>query len=63
LPVQAVREAIAYCQSDPPELREDYAQQQASMAAMGLDEPNYDGKPKPLTAEQRGKLRAHEALP
>jgi uncharacterized protein (DUF433 family) len=46
LPVEAVREAIAYCESDPPDLQEDYARQEASMEAMGLNDPNYDGKPK-----------------
>ena len=25
LPVEAVKEAIAYCQTDPPEIREDFA--------------------------------------
>ncbi|MDP6353494.1 MAG: DUF433 domain-containing protein [Planctomycetota bacterium] len=29
LPVEAVRECIAYCESDPPELQEDYAREEA----------------------------------
>jgi uncharacterized protein (DUF433 family) len=41
LPVEAVREAIAYCESDPPELREDYAREQALMDAAGMNDPDY----------------------
>jgi uncharacterized protein (DUF433 family) len=33
LPVDAVREAIAYCESNPPELREDWEREQALEAA------------------------------
>jgi uncharacterized protein (DUF433 family) len=36
LPIEAVKEAITYCQSDPPEIREDFEREQASMKAMGL---------------------------
>jgi len=36
LPVAAVQEAVAYCRSNPPELEEDYRQEEASMAARGL---------------------------
>jgi uncharacterized protein (DUF433 family) len=57
LPVAAVREAIAYCQSNPAELREDSAREEAVMAAMGTAGAGYDGKPKLLTAAQRAALR------
>lgn len=33
LPVEAVREAIAYCESDPPELQEDLEKEQALIQA------------------------------
>jgi uncharacterized protein (DUF433 family) len=33
LPLEAVREAIAYCQSNPPEIAEDLARDQARAAA------------------------------
>jgi hypothetical protein len=32
LPVEAVREAIAYCESNPPELREDWEKEEALVA-------------------------------
>jgi hypothetical protein len=53
---EAVREAIVYCESQPPELLEDYARQSASIEAMGLNEPDYDGYPKPLSADDRARL-------
>jgi uncharacterized protein (DUF433 family) len=34
LPIEAVREAIAYCQSSPPELSEDWERQESLEAAM-----------------------------
>jgi hypothetical protein len=36
VPVEAVQEAIAYCQSDPPEIRQDIEAQDAFLAAKGL---------------------------
>jgi hypothetical protein len=54
--IEAVREAIVYCESQPPELLEDYARQSGSMKAMGLNEPDYDGNPKPLSADDRARL-------
>lgn len=57
LPLAAVQEAIAYCESNPPELAEDYAQEQALMQATGMNEPCYDGRPKLLTAQEMGRLR------
>jgi uncharacterized protein (DUF433 family) len=41
LPIEAVQEAIAYCESDPPEIREDFAREEALMAALGLNEENH----------------------
>ena len=35
LPLEAVREAIAYCEADPPEIREDHARERASMREIG----------------------------
>ena len=31
LPIEAVREAIAYCESDPPEIREDFEREEANV--------------------------------
>jgi uncharacterized protein (DUF433 family) len=47
LPVEAVREAIAYCESNPPELREDMAREEAVMDATGMNDPNYKLRPSP----------------
>jgi uncharacterized protein (DUF433 family) len=47
LPVAAVREAIAYCESNPPELVEDYAREEALMEAAGMNQPGYKYSPSP----------------
>lgn len=47
LPVEAVREAIAYCQSNPPELAEDIAAEEALTEAAGMNEPGYRYHPIP----------------
>lgn len=59
LPVEAVKEAIAYCESNPPELLEDYRREEALMEASGMNDPNYKyhGKPKLLTAQEMARLR------
>jgi uncharacterized protein (DUF433 family) len=57
LPLEAVLEAIAYCESKPPELAEDYAREEAKMEATGMNDPNYDGRPKLLSAQERARLR------
>ena len=41
IPVEAVREAIAYCQSDPPEVRQDFADQEAWLKAHPVDERGF----------------------
>jgi uncharacterized protein (DUF433 family) len=40
IPVEAVQEAIAYCESNPPELAGDYAREDALMEATGMNQPN-----------------------
>jgi uncharacterized protein (DUF433 family) len=58
LPVEAVSEAIAYCQSDPAEIREDFEREERTMEATGMNEPDYkDGrKYRVLSADERAKL-------
>jgi uncharacterized protein (DUF433 family) len=58
VPLQAVREAIAYCQSDPPELHEDHRKDDLRAEARGMNDPayKYAGKPRPLTTEERVRL-------
>jgi len=56
LPLDAVLEAIAYCQSNPPELASDYAAEEALMEATGMKDPNYDGRPRVLTPQEMARL-------
>jgi uncharacterized protein (DUF433 family) len=59
LPLEAVLEAIAYCESNPPELAQDYAREQAVMEATGMNDPNYKYHPQPkvLTPQEMARLR------
>jgi uncharacterized protein (DUF433 family) len=41
LPIEAVQEAIAYCQSDPPEIKKDFEREERLMEATGMNEPDY----------------------
>jgi uncharacterized protein (DUF433 family) len=36
VPVEAVREAIAYCQSNPPEIEEDHRREREHLQALGV---------------------------
>ena len=56
LPLEVVREAIAYCESKPPEIDEDHRREEARMRATGMDDPNYNGRPRLLSAEEIGRL-------
>jgi len=47
VPVEAVKEAIAYCESNPPELAQDQAREEAIMEASGMNDPNYKWHPQP----------------
>jgi hypothetical protein len=58
VPLGAVQEATAYCQSDPPEIQEDYRRQELRREAIGMNDPAIwrIGKPRPLTTEDRVRL-------
>src|SRR6266436_5712850 len=58
LPLEAVQEAIAYCESNPAELASDYAAEEALMEATGMNDPNYDGRPKVLTPQEMARLNS-----
>lgn len=60
LPLEAVQEAVAYCESNPPELARDYAREEAWMEAIGANDPNYKYNPRPrlLTAEELARLKS-----
>ena len=36
IPIEAVHEAIAYCEADPPEIREDFAREAALVNAFAI---------------------------
>lgn len=58
LPVEAVEEAIRYCESNPPELQEDYQREEALLAATGMNSPHYRDHciPERLSPQQRQHL-------
>ena len=58
LPVEAVKEAIAYCESKPPEIEEDFRREEALMEATGMNDPNYKyhGKPKVLSPQEIARI-------
>jgi uncharacterized protein (DUF433 family) len=59
LPVDAVKEAIAYCQSDPPEIREDWESEEALAEATGMNDPNHKYHPSPKRLSPQEKARLH----
>src|SRR5947209_5616637 len=58
LPLEAVLEAIAYCQSDPPEIRSDWEAEEALAEAIGMNDPNYktNARPRLLSAQEQARL-------
>jgi uncharacterized protein (DUF433 family) len=58
VPLEAVQEAIAYCQSNPPELREDYRKDELLANAIGMNDPGVrqSGRPRTLSTEERVRL-------
>lgn len=67
LPVEAVLEAIAYCQSNPPEIAADFAAEEALMEAAGMNDPNYKYHPQPrlLSPQEIHRIlrQHHETVP
>src|SRR5262245_23872859 len=58
LPIEAVREAIAYCESNPPEIAGDLARDEALMKAVGITDPDYKKNPSPrlLSSQEMARL-------
>ncbi len=58
VPLQAVQEAIAYCRSDPMELREDHRKDDLRAEAIGMNDPaiQLTGRPRPLSTAERVRL-------
>jgi uncharacterized protein (DUF433 family) len=58
LPLEAVREAIAYCASNPPEVRGDLIREEELMRAAGMMEPEYKLNPRPkiISPQERARI-------
>lgn len=58
LPLEAVQEAIAYCQSDPPEIKADFEREERVMEATGMNDPDYKygGKYRLLSPQERARF-------
>jgi uncharacterized protein (DUF433 family) len=59
IPLEAVQEAIAYYESNPPEMLEDFRREDARAEAAGLNDPGYKLNPQPkiLSPEERAAIR------
>ena len=59
LPLEAVKEAIAYCESKPPEIDEDFRYEEAIVEASGMNEADYKytGKRRSISPEERMRIR------
>jgi hypothetical protein len=41
LPIETVEEAIVFCKTDPPEIKEDFAREERTVQATGMNDPDY----------------------
>jgi uncharacterized protein (DUF433 family) len=66
VPLEAVLEAIEYCESNPPEIAADFRREERLMEATGMNHPDYKNNPKKyyrfLTPEERARLDDDEAV-
>jgi uncharacterized protein (DUF433 family) len=58
LPLEAVQEAIAYCQTKPPEIDEDFRREERLMEATGMNDPDYKygGKYRMLSPQELARI-------
>jgi hypothetical protein len=58
LPLEAVQEAISYCESNPPEIAQDWAAEEALMEADGMKQRDYryHAKPRLLSPQEMARL-------
>src|ERR1700680_2168406 len=58
LALEAVEEALAYCQTDPPEIKQDFEREERIMEATGMNDPDYKygGKYRVLSPQERARL-------
>jgi uncharacterized protein (DUF433 family) len=57
LPLEAVLEAIKYCKSNPPEIRQDWEADEALAEATGMNDPDYKYRPVPKILSPQEKAR------
>jgi uncharacterized protein (DUF433 family) len=59
LPLEAVQEAISYCQSNPPEIEQDFRREEALMEASGMNDPDYKYHPSPkiLSPQEMARIQ------
>jgi uncharacterized protein (DUF433 family) len=57
LPLEAVKEAIAYCESNPPEMLEDQRREELVMEVTGMNDPEYKygGRYRLMSPEERAR--------
>jgi hypothetical protein len=58
LPLAAIQEAIAYCESNPPEIAQDREREERLMEASGMNDPAYKwgGKFKVVPPEEVARI-------
>jgi uncharacterized protein (DUF433 family) len=56
LPLEAVLEAIEYCQTDPPEIRADFEEEERTIAANLAKDPDYYWTPENTERKKRAKF-------
>jgi hypothetical protein len=59
LPLEIVLEAIAYCESNPPELREDWEREQALIQMTGMDDSANRHNGSPILLAPQDRARTH----
>ena len=57
VPLEVVREAIAYCESNPEVIAQDHAAEETLMQASSMRDPDYRGKPRLLSPQEMARLR------
>ena len=56
VPLEAVREAIEYCEGDPPEIREDFEEEERTIAANLAKDPDFYWTPENTERKLRAKF-------
>jgi uncharacterized protein (DUF433 family) len=61
LPLEAVQEAIRYCESNPPEIQQDWQADEALAAATGMNDPHgkRPSSPRVLSPSEMARIQAN----